>query len=154
MRAIRLAAAFLLLGCASTLQPAGTREIPSSGHISSEAAARRGLEDQIAAWNRGDLETALLAYWDSPQMTWVSKAGVERGFADFANGMKTDFAEPAAMGTYSAEMLDARSLGEEGAVIVFRWQIVRDGKRVMGGTSTQLWRPIEGSWRAVLEHAS
>ena len=108
----------------------------------------------MAAWNRGDLETALLAYWDSPHMTWVSRAGVQRGFMEFAQAMRRDFADPAAMGTYSAEVLEARNLGREGAVIVFRWQIVRDGRRLMGGTSTQIWREIEGAWRAVLEHAS
>lgn len=87
-------------------------------------------------------------------MIRVSNAGVQRGFADFAQGMRADFADPAAMGTYSAEVLDARNLGRDGAVIVFRWQIVKDGTRLMGGTSTQIWREVEGSWRAVLEHSS
>jgi hypothetical protein len=68
--------------------------------------------------------------------------------------MRADFAEPAAMGTYSADILDARNVGPNAAVIVFRWQIMRNGRRVMGGTSTQIWREINGSWRAVLEHAS
>jgi hypothetical protein len=154
VRAIILGAVFLLLGC-STLSPsADLRAIPADPPHSPENAARSGLAAQIEAWNRGDLETALSAYWDSPRMTWVSRAGVERGYADFARGMRADFADPAAMGTYSAEILDARSLGREAAVIVFRWQIARDGRRLMGGTSTQIWREIDGSWRAVLEHAS
>ena len=154
MRAITLGTAFLLLGC-SPGSPSNDIRLSRAGPThSSETAARRGLAAQIAAWNRGDLEAALLSYWDSPQMTWVSRAGVQRGFAAFAQGMRTDFTDPAAMGTYSAEVLDARSLGPEGAVIVFRWQIVKDGRRLMGGTSTQIWRAVEGSWRVVLEHAS
>jgi hypothetical protein len=116
-------------------------------------AARAGLAAQIAAWNRGDLEGALSAYLPSPEMTWVTKSGVQRGFAEFAQGMRTDFSKPADMGTYSAEVLDARNLGD-GAVLVFRWQIVKSGKRLMGGTSTQIWQEVQGSWRAVLEHAS
>ena len=154
MRAITLGTALMLAGCA-THQPSADYRVtsPSSLH-SPEAAARAGLEAQIAAWNRGDLEAALRAYWDSPRMTWVSKSGVQRGFAAFAQGMRTDFADPAAMGTYSAEVLEARDVGPRAAVIVFRWQIMKNGRRAMGGTSTQIWREIDGSWRAVLEHAS
>jgi uncharacterized protein (TIGR02246 family) len=154
VRAITLGTAVLLVGCA-TLQPSADVSVTATGSLHSpEAAARSGLEAQIAAWNRGDLEAALRAYWNSPDMTWVSKTGVQRGFAAFAQGMRTDFVDPAAMGTYSAEVLDARSLGPAAAVIVFRWQIMKSGRRVMGGTSTQVWRQIEGSWCAVLEHAS
>jgi uncharacterized protein (TIGR02246 family) len=154
VRAITLGTAFLLLGCAPHQASIDSSVVSSSSLHSPEAAARDGLEAQIAAWNRGDLEAALKAYWESPQMTWVSKSGVQRGFAAFAQGMRADFAEPAAMGTYSADILDARNVGPNAAVIVFRWQIMRNGRRVMGGTSTQIWREINGSWRAVLEHAS
>jgi uncharacterized protein (TIGR02246 family) len=154
MRAITLGTVFLLVGCA-TLQPSADVPVTATGSLHSpEAAARGDLEAQIAAWNRGDLEAAFRAYWNSPDTTWVSKSGVQRGFAAFAQGMRTDFADPAAMGTYSAEVLDARSLSPSAAVIVSRWQIMKSGRRIMGGTSTQVWREIEGSWRAVLEHAS
>jgi hypothetical protein len=109
---------------------------------------------QIAAWNRGDIEAALLAYWDSPMMTWVSKSGVDYGYTAFADALRKDFADPKSMGTYSAEILDARDLGPDANQIVFRWKIMRGEKRLMGGISTQIWRRIDGQWRAVFEHAS
>ena len=45
-------------------------------------------------------------------MTWVSKSGVDYGYAAFADAMRKDFADPKSMGTYSAEILDARDLGQ------------------------------------------
>jgi hypothetical protein len=114
------------------------------------AAARSGVTAQIAAWNRGNIEAALLAYC----VTWVSKPGVDYGYKAFADAMRKDFADPKSMGTYSAEILDARDLGPSANQIVFRWKIMRGEKRLMGGISTQIWRRIDGQWRAVFEHAS
>jgi ketosteroid isomerase-like protein len=69
--------------------------------------------------------------------------------------MRSDFAgKPQAMGRYSGQVLDARSLANDAALLVVRWSIDKDGKRMMGGVSTQLWKRIGGQWRIVLEHAS
>jgi uncharacterized protein (TIGR02246 family) len=137
------------LAAGSAQRPAAVQAAASGG-----AAARAGVEAQVAAWNRGDLQGALSVYWDSPRMTWVSRSGVQRGFAAFAEGMRSDFADRSKMGVYSAEMLDVRDIGPGAGLIVFRWQISRDGKRLMGGVSTQIWRQVEGRWKAVFEHAA
>ena len=134
-----LAAAFLLLA-----------QAPSGAAV--EAA--RGLQAQVAAWNRGDLETALQGYCAEPRIAWVTRSGVTRGFEEFAAGMRQDFADPAQMGRYEAEILEARTLGRRSALVVLRWSITRDGRRLMGGVSTQLWERCRGRLRITLEHAS
>ena len=122
---------------------------------SSAAAARAQLEAQIAAWNRGDLEGALSTYLDDPAMTWVGASGVARGFEAFAADMRAQFGkQPEAMGRYTAEVLEERSLAPDQALLVFRWRIDRDGKRLFGGVSTQLWQRRGARWFCVLEHAS
>jgi hypothetical protein len=161
MRALSLlSTTILLMSCAPILQSTHAQSGSVGRHERKSAdgaaamAAHAGLQAQVNAWNRRDLEAALSTYWDAPQMTWVSRSGVERGFASFAGGMRRDFADPAAMGVYSAEVLDVRGLGPETGSVVFKWEISRAGKRVMGGTSTQIWRRLNGTWKAVLEHAS
>ena len=153
MRNLPFAMTLILAGCASHMPVSQPTEVSAPIPVGGEAA-RRGVASQIAAWNRGDLEAALSFYWDSPKMTWVSKLGVDYGYAAFAEAMRKDFADPESMGTYSAEILDARDLGPGANQIVFRWKIMRDEKRLMGGMSTQIWRKIGGNWRAVFEHAS
>jgi len=163
MRVISVMGSMLLMSCAPLQPSPNLNASPGAGveqqrlmvlYLDAGYAARAGLQAQVSAWNRGDLEAALDTYWNAPQMTWISRSGVERGFATFANAMRKDFADPAAMGIYSAEVLDARGLGPETGMVVFRWEILRAGKRVMGGTSTQIWRHLDGKWKAVLEHAS
>ena len=153
MRTLPFAVTLILAGCASHMPTSGRNEVTAPFSVGGEAA-RRGVEVQIAAWNRGDIEAALSSYWDSPRMTWVSKSGVDYGYAAFAQTMRKDFADPKSMGTYSAEILDARDLGPGTSQIVFRWKIMRGDERLMGGMSTQIWRKIGGNWRAVFEHAS
>ena len=134
-----LAAAFLLFAQA----PSG---------VAAEAA--RGVEAQVAAWNRGDLETALGAYCPEPRIAWINRSGVTRGFEEFAASMRQDFADRSLMGRYEAELLETRPVGRRSALVVLRWSITRDGRRLMGGVSTQLWERCRGRLRITLEHAS
>jgi hypothetical protein len=118
------------------------------------AEAGRGVEAQVAAWNRGDLETALQSYCGEPRMTWVTRSGVTRGYDEFAAGMRRDFADRTQMGRYEADLLESRALGRRSALVVLKWSITRDGRRLMGGVSTQLWERCRGRLRITLEHAS
>jgi uncharacterized protein (TIGR02246 family) len=117
-------------------------------------AAVGALEAQRAAWNRGDLESSLAAYCDTPEITWVNRSGVSRGFDEFAAAMRQEFADPVRMGRMELEVLDARQAGADGALVTLRWSISRGDERIMGGVSTQLWQPCRGRLRIVFEHAS
>lgn len=117
--------------------------------------AEQGFVKQRIAWNRGDIEGALDFYWNSPQATWVSKAGVNQGFSAFARAMRDEYGgRPERMGVYSGDVLLAKELSPETGLIVIRWSIDRDGVSIMGGVSTQLWEEVDGAWRIVFEHAS
>ncbi len=112
--------------------------------------AARSFQRQMEAWNRGDLEAALSAYWNSPDIIWVNKRGLSKGFAPFAESMRQEGTK----GIYSGEVLHSRSLSPKSALLVVRWAITDQGKRLMGGVSTQLWEVRDRRWRIVLEHAS
>ncbi|HEY0116516.1 MAG TPA: DUF4440 domain-containing protein [Allosphingosinicella sp.] len=118
------------------------------------ADATAGVNQQVAAWNRGDLEGALDGYCPRPDISWVNRQGLSRGFADFATGMRSDFADRGRMGAYQAQILQSRTVGRRSALVVVRWSISRDGNRIMGGISTQLWEHCGGKLRITLEHAS
>jgi uncharacterized protein (TIGR02246 family) len=117
--------------------------------------ARRGFQAQMDVWNRGDLDGAMRLYWNDPNMLFVSKAGVERGLKGFADAMRADFAgQPEKMGVYSGEVLVARDLGPDFALLVVKWSIVLNSKKLFGGVSTQIWQRFGSEWRIAVEHAS
>jgi hypothetical protein len=83
MRPLSVVGTMLLMSCAlvPASTPVATASISGHGagtsaYGAAAAAVRAGLQAQMAAWNRGDLEAALGRYWDDPQMTWVSRFGV------------------------------------------------------------------------------
>jgi ketosteroid isomerase-like protein len=123
-------------------------------HAKPGAQARTAIAAQAAAWNRGDLEASLASYCPTPDIVWVNRSGVSRGFDSFAKSMRDEFRDrPAAMGILSNEVLEARSLGRS-SLLVVRWSITLDGRKLMGGVSTQIWATCRGATRIVFEHAS
>lgn len=114
----------------------------------------KALEGQIKAWNKGDLETAMTFYWNSPEMLWVSKSGVERGYQEVLEVFRSDFTDSSTMGVYSYEPLHIEQVSPEAVYFVFRWKIELDGKHLMGGVSSQIWKKKDGRWVVTSEHAS
>lgn len=115
---------------------------------------KKALEGQISAWNKGKLEEAMAFYWNSKQMLWISKSGVERGFEEVLNVYRNEFADSRDMGVYSYEPLHLEEVSPDAVYFVFRWEINLDDNKLMGGVSSQLWKKKDGRWVITLEHAS
>lgn len=115
---------------------------------------RQALEGQVSAWNSGNLETAMAYYWNSPEMLWISKNGTEKGYQQVYEMFLQDFQDRSKMGVYTYEPLHIEQISKEAVYFVFHWKIELDGKRLMGGVSSQVWKKLEGRWVVTSEHAS
>jgi hypothetical protein len=129
-------------------------EMTNPGTNEAVQAVQQALAGQVQAWNKGDLEKAMTFYWNSPEMLWISKKGIEKGYEEVLDMFRKDFSDSSKMGIYSYEPLHMEWLSPEAVFYVFRWKIELQGKRLMGGVSSQLWKNIEGNWVATSEHAS
>ena len=107
----------------------------------------------MIAWNNGDLEKAMSYYWNSPEMLWVSKAGITKGYQPVLDEFKKDFADKSKMGVYTYESLHLEKLSGSCVYFVVRWKIVLNGQKIMGGISSQVWKKIASAWVIVAEHA-
>lgn len=147
-------AAFLI---AAAMSPGAPIDPPSGRRPGTPPSfrARAAIGAQIEAWNKGDLEAAMTVYCRSPDIVWVNRRGVSKGYDDFARTMRLSFPERAAMGTMKMEVENALDLGEDQALVTVRWSIERQGGNGgMGGISTQLWAMCGGALKVVHEHAS
>ncbi|WP_242922885.1 YybH family protein [Pontibacter liquoris] len=120
----------------------------------SEKEVIQALEGQIAAWNAGDLEAAMAFYWNSPDILWINKTGLEKGYQEVLDMFRQDFTDSSHMGQYSYEPLHIEQITPEVVFFVIRWKILLRGKRLMGGVSSQLWKKPAGRWVITCEHAS
>ena len=123
--------------------------------VSIRTLAERQVGEQVAAWNRGDLDGALAAYCPSADIMWVNSSGISRGFEGFQRSMRSMFGGGKdRMGQLAIVVHDVRMFGDGSNLTIVRWSITRGGTRQMGGISTQLWSDCEGRMRIVFEHSS
>ena len=114
----------------------------------------KSLDGQVAAWNNGELEKAMGYYWNSPEILWVSKAGIMKGYQPVLEEFRKDFADKSKMGVYSYESLHIEEISGSCVYFVIRWKINLNGQRIMGGISSQIWKKIDSNWVITAEHAS
>lgn len=149
--AVRRLIAAGIAGCLLMASTTALAHDPGLEH----AAAKQLLAQQMEAWNRGDLEGALQSYCPSEDIVWVNRAGFSRGYAGFAKSMRSVFAGGAAkMGQLKIDLVDVQTFGDGTSLMVVRWAITRDSKRLMGGISSQLWADCEGRMRVIFEHGT
>ncbi len=119
-----------------------------------EEAIRRVLDDQVKAWNRGDLEGFMVGYWKSPELTFSSGGDQTKGWqATFDRYRKRYQTGGGEMGTLSFSGLAIDVLGPDSAFVRGRWQLVRSKDRP-GGIFTLIVRRFPEGWRIVHDHTS
>src|SRR5271167_3526110 len=72
---------------------------PPTQPSSDETQIRATLEDQTAAWNRGDIDGLMAGYWKSDETEFVSAEGVSRGWQALLERYKHSYPDRKAMGT-------------------------------------------------------
>ena len=124
------------------------------GGPDAEGTIRAVLDDQVAAWNRGDLEAFMAGYWASPELSFFSAAERTQGWeATLQRYRKRYRSEGREMGrlTFSEPQIDV--LGPDSALVRGRWQLVRSKDRP-GGLFTLIFRRFPEGWRIVHDHTS
>ena len=134
-------------------------------HARREARAREQiatlLEEQAAAWNRGDLAAFTSVYDDDA--VFVSPTGVTRGRAAVLERYRTRYPDQAAMGTLQLEIVEIRDvwgpevtpLGDatpgdvHGASVVARWSLQREAAASTSGHTLIVLQRSGSTWRIV-----
>ena len=117
-------------------------------------AVQQILEAQAAAWNRGDLESFMKGYWNSPDLMFFSGKDKTRGWqATIERYRKRYQAEGRKMGKLTFSELEIEVLGPASAWARGRWQVVRD-KETLSGLFTLILKKLPEGWRIVHDHTS
>lgn len=152
MRALR----FTTLLCCLALSCAGGFAQNAVGDTGSDPSAiKQVLSDQQDAWNRGDIDTFMRGYKNSPEITFIGKS-IAYGYQPILERYKKAYATPAAMGTLDFSDLTVKMLGRNYAVVTGRYHLTRTaagGGDASGIYSLIFEREPEG-WRIILDHSS
>lgn len=116
---------------------------------------RKMLDDQTAAWNRGDLDSFMQGYWRSPDVTFFSGDKIVKGWEQTLQRYRDRYQSGGKeMGklSFTDEKIDV--LAPDAAVVTARWHLqMPDGKKLEGLT-TLLCKRMKDGWRIVHDHSS
>jgi ketosteroid isomerase-like protein len=118
-----------------------------------EEAIRKLLDEQTAAWNRGDIETFMHGYWENDSLMFIGKSGVTYGYINTLNNYKKGYPDTAAMGKLMFNLIQVKKLSEEYYHVTGKWFLKRSIGDV-GGHYTLLFRKIKSRWVIIADHSS
>ena len=114
---------------------------------------RRVMNEQMTAWNAGDIEGFMRGYWNSPELKFVSGANVTRGWQPTLDRYKKSYDSRAKMGVLTFSDLDITVLSKDAAIVLGTWKLQREAD-APGGKFTLVFRKFKDGWRIVHDHTS
>ena len=113
---------------------------------------RKVMDDQAAAWNRGDLEAFMQGYWNSEKLVFVGSE-VTRGWQPTLDRYKRTYGTREKMGTLTFSDLEVTLLSNDAAVVLGSWSLARATDNPHG-KFTLVFRKFKEGWRIVMDHTS
>jgi ketosteroid isomerase-like protein len=118
-----------------------------------EQSIRKILNDQIAAWNTGNIEEFMKGYWNNDSLMFIGKSGVTYGYQNTLMNYKKHYSNADKMGALTFELIKIQRLSPEYFYVVGKWHLTRRAGDT-GGYYNLLFRKINGKWLIVADHSS
>lgn len=119
------------------------------------SAIKQVLSDQQDSWNRGDIDTFMHGYKNSPDTTFIGKT-IAHGYQPILDRYKKGFATRDAMGTLDFSNLTVKMLGKNYAVVTGNFHLTRTaaGGGDAGGVFSLIFERNHDGWHIILDHTS
>src|SRR5689334_19075865 len=77
---------------------------------SDELTIRKVLDNQVKAWNKGDIQGFMQGYWKSDSLMFIGKNGINRGWEITLENYKKRYPDMTAMGKLSFDIILVKEL--------------------------------------------
>ena len=111
------------------------------------------LNEQVDAWNRGDIQGFMDYYWRSEDLEFISGDTIHRGWQATLERYKRKYPTKEAMGWLDFDDLRVTAMSEDEAEATGRWR-VRAGRKTSSGGFELKFRRIEKRWLIVRDHTT
>jgi ketosteroid isomerase-like protein len=113
----------------------------------------RVLENQVEAWNKGDVTKFMTGYWRSDSTAFVSGGSMIKGYDTVLQRYRKNYGTREKMGTLTFSDLNVRVFSGTSAVVTGAWKLIRKNDRP-GGRFTLIFGKKPEGWRIVYDHTS
>ena len=118
-----------------------------------ESAIKTVMNEQAAAWNRGDIDGFMRGYWNSEKLVFASGDDVTRGWQPTLDRYKKNYDSREKMGTLTFSDLEVNILSKDAAVVLGSWSLQRSSDNPKG-KFTLIFRKFKDGWRIIHDHTS
>ncbi len=126
-----------------------------AGPADAQAEILSLLQRQEEAWNEGDLESFMVGYWNSEQLTFYSGGQIQNGWQATIERYRRRYQdEGRSMGHLAFSGLRIELLSADSAFVRGRWQLEMPDASQLGGLFTLIVKKLPQGWRIVHDHTS
>jgi ketosteroid isomerase-like protein len=118
-----------------------------------ETNIKNAMDEQLAAWNAGDIDRFMGTYWQSDSLMFIGKSGVTYGWQKTLENYKKNYPDTAAMGKLKFDILETKRLSVLYFFVVGKWHLTRSIGDI-GGHFTLLFKKVKDKWLIVADHSS
>ena len=136
-----------------SLLPALFFSMVAFSQSSDEVTIRKVLDNQVKAWNKGDIEGFMQGYWKNDSLMFIGKKGINWGWQTTLENYKKNYPDTTAMGKLSFDIILVKKLSPEYYYIVGKWMLSRSIGDLSGHYNL-LFKKINGTWLIVADHSS
>ena len=111
------------------------------------------MNEQAAAWNRGDIDAFMRGYWNSKDLVFVSGDGVTYGWQPTLDRYKKNYSSKEKMGALKFSDLQIDVISKDAAVVLGSWALTRANDNPKG-KFTLIFKRFSDGWRIVHDHTS
>ena len=118
-----------------------------------ESNIRKLIQQQVDAWNEGNLEKFMETYWKSDRLSFVGSRGPTYGWQATLDNYKKGYPSKKAMGHLDLKVLDLSQIDVKTVLMIGRFELTREIGDV-AGHFTLVIQKIEGEWKIISDHSS
>jgi len=118
-----------------------------------ELAIRKVLDNQVAAWNAGNIDNFMKTYWHNDSLMFIGRSGITYGWQAALENYKKHYPDTTTMGQLTFNVLQLKPLSHVVYFVAGNWHLQRTIGNIEG-YFTLLFRKIGGKWLIVSDHSS
>ncbi|MCB9047498.1 MAG: nuclear transport factor 2 family protein [Chitinophagales bacterium] len=111
------------------------------------------MNEQVAAWNNGDITTYMQGYWNNDSLQFIGSKGPKYGYQTTLENYQRSYPDKAAMGELHFSSLQYKRLSNEYYYVTGAWSLTRE-KDNPHGYFTLLFRKVNDKWVIIADHSS
>lgn len=111
------------------------------------------LKAQSAAWNEGNMDAFMEAYWKSDELKFVSGNVVTQGYSSVQKRYREKYGNSGNLGLLQLDKTDFVQVTDDVAVVTGRFNLAKDGDDSTG-TFSLVMKRIDGMWRIAHDHST